>query len=140
MKLMGLTVIAGRPGMGVEVVAEALIARAHLSDDAYLLFDLSDDGSHIITPEEAAHFRVLQREKSVPVILLSNLSRRTEEEVKDLAWPGESVPASTIPRKSDLPSNVYDFADRVLLVYRESYYRVSRDGSYPCDIHWFQVK
>lgn len=118
-----LIVIAGRPGMGAGRIAKVLIERSGLTE--FLLFDLSDGGPHIVTADEVATYRALQREKGVPVILLSNLSRRTEEEVSGSIGEDEAVPASTRPRKSDLPLAVYDVADLVLLVYRASYYRVT---------------
>lgn len=129
--LTGLTVIAGRPAMGAGRIAKALIERNGLGE--VLLFDLSDGGSHIVTADEVATYRALQREKGVPVILLSNLARRTEEEVSGSIWEGEAVPASTRPRKSDLPLAIYDIADFVLLVYRESYYCVNYGEKAPSD-------
>ena len=129
--LTGLTVIAGRPAMGVGRIAKALIERNGLGK--VLLFDLSDGGSHIVTADEVATYRALQREKGVPVLLLSNLSRRTEEEVSSPIGEDEAVPDSTRPRKSDLPLAVYDVADLVLLVYRESYYCVTHGGKEKTD-------
>jgi len=129
--LTGLTVIAGRPAMGAGRIAKALIERNGLGE--VLLFDLSDGGSHIVTADEVATYRALQREKGVPVILLSNLARRTEEEVSGPIGKDEDVPASTRPRKSDLPLAVYDVADLVLLVYRKSYYRVTYGGKEKTD-------
>lgn len=124
-ELTGLTVIAGRPGMGAEAVARKLIAESGLAEGEYLLVDLSDGGRHIITLEEAKKFQALQIKKGIPVILISNLSRRTEKDVESPVAYGEAVPVSTIPRKTDIPSGVYDVADHVFMVYRESYYRVS---------------
>jgi len=129
----GLIVIAGRPGMGAARVAKALIAQSGWTEGAYRLFDLSDGGPHIVTAEEVARYRALQRETGVPVILLSNLSRRTEEAVGTPVAPGEDVPDATRPRREDLPPGIYDVADLVLLVYRASHYRVTYGGEAPSD-------